>query len=177
MRTVRAGPARWAAAVGLVAAAALGAGCDDESTPADTVDESAAYTAIVEWQAGEQDLIENDDGTLELPIIYVVAADGDTIAVGVQANVAKATVDVADVRFADDSAEAFDTGVDGEPVIDHGVLLVVGAMPDPAPVVDVDVLRYLAADSSTPFVLQIATDVVPTSTGVGTATVTSVTSS
>ena len=69
----------------------------------------------------------NDNGEERLPVIYVVAADGETIDVGVQADVAAATVDIADVRFADESADAFDDGVDDEPVIADGVMLLIGA--------------------------------------------------
>ena len=147
---------------------------DDGTQPGD-VDQAGAYTAIVEWQAGEQEPVETVDGTDELPVIYVAAADGETIDIGVQANVAEQTVDVADVRFADDSSEAFDDGVDGAPVIDDGSLLLVGAMPEPAPTIEVEVLRYLAAETSTPFTLLISADDAPSSTAVGSATVTSAT--
>jgi hypothetical protein len=146
-----------------------------DDTPSGAVDQAGAYTAIVEWQAGEQEPVENEDGTVELPVVYVAAADGETIDVGVQAKVAEETVDVADVRFADDSSEAFDEGVDGAPVIDDGSLLLVGAMPEPAPTIEVEVLRYLAAETSTPFTLLISADDAPDSTAVGSATVTSAT--
>ena len=118
----------------------------------------------------------NDNGEEQLPVIYVVAADGETIDVGVQADVAAATVDIADVRFADESAEAFNDGVDGEPVIADGVMLLVGALPDPAPTIDVEVLRYHSVETSSPFTLQITADDAATeSSGIGVATVTSVT--
>ncbi len=168
-----------AAFIGLVALSLLSVACSNgDSSPSDEVDQAGAYTAIVEWQAAEQEPVLNDDGSVKLPVIYVVAADGATIAVGVQASVAAATVDIADVRFADESTEAFDTGLDGSPVIDHGVMLLVGAMPDPARTIDVDLLRYLDVETSSPFTLQITADDADTkSSGVGTATVTAVTPS
>jgi len=151
------------------------AACSDSDTASPgQVDQSGAYTAIVEWQAGEQEPVVNDDGTVKLPVIYVVAADGATIDVGVQASVAAAAVDIADVRFADESSEAFDSKIEGEPVIDQGVMLLVGAIPDPARAIDVELLRYLSVEASSPFVLQITADTT-TSSGIGSATVTSAT--
>jgi hypothetical protein len=165
------------AVVGLVAMSIAAAACSDEEPPATgDVEPAAAYTAIVEWQAGEQEPVMNDNGEEQLPVIYVVAADGETIDVGVQADVAAATVDVADVRFADESAEAFHDAVDGEAVIADGVMLLVGALPDPAPTIDVELLRYLTPESSSPFMLQITADEAATeSRGISVATVTSVT--
>lgn len=176
-RAVGARGVRVTALIGLVTLCALSVACTDgDSSPSGEVDQSGAYTAIVEWQAAEQEPILNDDGTVKLPVIYVVAADGATIDVGVQASVASATVDIADVRFADESSEAFDSGIDGEPVIDQGVMLLVGAMPDPARTIEVELLRYLSVETSSPFVLQITADDADTkSSGVGDATVTSAT--
>ncbi len=176
-RTAGARVVRAGAFIGLIALSAVSVGCgDSDPSPTGEVDQSGAYTAIVEWQAGEQEPVLNDDGTVKLPIIYVVAANGETIDVGVQASVAAATVDVADVRFADESSEAFNDGLDGTPVIDDGVMLLVGAIPEPAPTIDVDLLRYLSADTSSAFALKItADDTGATSSGIGTATVTSAT--
>ena len=136
-RVVRASDTRLRVASALVGLAVIGLAAtacdDDEPTTSGEVEAAAALTAIVEWQAGEQEPVMNDNGEERLPVIYVVAADGETIDVGVQADVAAATVDIADVRFADESADAFDDGVDDEPVIADGVMLLIGALPDPAP--------------------------------------------
>jgi hypothetical protein len=163
--------------VGLAAMSIAATACnDDEPSTSGDVEPAAAYTAIVQWQAGEQEPVMNDNGEEQLPVIYVVAADGETIDVSVQADVAAATVDIADVRFADESAEAFHDGVAGEPVIADGVMLLVGALPDPAPTIDVELLRYLTVESSSPFNLQITADEAATeSSGISVATVTSVT--
>src|SRR6187402_1813460 len=80
-------------------------GCSDESGATNVVEPAAAYTAIVEWQAAEQEPILDDKGEPKLPVIYVVAADGATVDVGIQAAVAKSTVDDAVVRFADDVSD------------------------------------------------------------------------
>ena len=163
--------------VGLAALSIAATACnDDQPSIKGGVETAAAYTAIVKWQAGEQEAVTNDEGEEQLPVIYVVAADGEMIDVGVQADVAAATVDIADVRFADESTEAFNDGVDGEPVIADGVMLLMGALPDPAPTIDVEVLRYHSVETSSPFTLQITADDAATQlSGIGVATVTSVT--
>lgn len=177
-RTATAAIARatYIVVVAIALGVAAGACGSDDTTATSDVEPAAAYTAIVEWQAGEQEPVTNDNGEAQLPVIYVVAADGETIDVGVQADVAAATVDIADVRFADESTEAFHDGVDGEPVIADGVMLLVGALPDPAPTINVELLRYLTIESSSPFTLQITADEAATeSSGISVATVTSVT--
>jgi hypothetical protein len=162
---------RLTGAITVIALSVATAACSDTAAP-DRVDQSGAYTAIVEWQAAEQEPVLNDDGTVKLPVVYVAAADGTTIDVGVQASVAAATVDIADVRFADESSEAFDSDIDDEPVIDQGVMLLVGAIPEPARTIDVELVRYLDVGTSSAFTLQITAD---TTASGGTPTVTSAT--
>jgi hypothetical protein len=156
-RAARTAVARVACAAGAVVAlgiAASACGSDDAPDSSD-VDPAAAYAAIVEWQAGEQEPIIDDNGEVQLPVIYVAAADGDTIDVGVQADVAESTVDIATVRFTDDKGDAFDGDLDDQPVREDGVMLLVGPMPDPGPSVLVDVTRYSSVDRSEPFQLKI----------------------
>jgi hypothetical protein len=163
--------------VAVVALAAGGGGCGSDDTQATSdVEPADAYTAIVEWQAGELEPVVDDNGAVQLPVIYIVSADGETIDVGVQADVAASTVDIATVRFADDSGDSFDADLDDDPVRDDGVMLLVGAMPQPAPTVTVDLRRYVGADESEPFQLEIAKNAdSETTTGRSSATVTSVT--
>lgn len=154
----------------------VGAACSSgggATTPANEVDAAAAYTAMVEWQAAEQEPVVNDDGTTRLPVIYIVAADGETIDVGVQASVAAATVDLATVRFADDVSDAFDADLDDEMVRDSGTLLLVAGMPPNGATITVDLVRYLAAERHEPFQLEITADDLGTGTISG-ATVTAV---
>lgn len=151
--------------------AACGDGDDDEP-PASDVGHADAFTALVEWQAGEQEPVFDDAGEEQLPVIYIIAAEGGTIDVGVQAEVAAATVDLARVRFADERSEAFDDDLEGQPVIDDGSMLLVGALPDPAPVVMVDLLRYTAAETSEAFLVEITAD---GRSAIGPASITSVT--
>ncbi len=153
-------------------------GCgDDDSAPSDAVDSADAITAIVAWQAGEQEPVIGDDGEPELPVIFVVAGDGTTIDVGVQADVAEATNDWATVRFADRTTDTFDPDLDGEPVRDDGVMLLVGPLPEPARSIEVDLARYTAIDDGEVFLLEITSQMPTDSTDPDaspTATVTSV---
>lgn len=116
--------------------------CNDEPTAKGVVEPTDAYTAIVTWQASEQEPIVDDDGEEQLPVIFVVAASGDLINVGVQAAVAEGTADNAVVRFADEATDGFDPTADGSPVREDGVMLAVGAIPEPAHSIDVDIDRY-----------------------------------
>jgi hypothetical protein len=128
---------------------------NDDAPDSSDVDPAAALTAIVEWQAGEQEPVLDDNGEVQLPVIYVAAADGGTIDVGVQADVAESTVDIATVRFTDDQGDAFDGDLDDQPVREQGVMLLVGPMPEPGPDVLIDVTRYSSVDRSEPFQLKI----------------------
>ena len=95
-------------------------------------------------------------GETQLPVIFVVAGDGATLDVGVQADVAKATVDTAIVRFADDIDDTFDPDLVDEPVRDEGVLLLVGPLPDPSQAITVAIERYQAIDDWQALQLEIA---------------------
>jgi hypothetical protein len=141
------------------------ASCDgDDATPTDVVQPADAITAAVAWQAGEQEPVLDDKGEALPPVVFVVAGEGTSIDVGVQAAVAAATTDWATVRFADEVAETFDIGLEGEPVRNDGVLLLMGPIPEPARTIDLDVVRYVAVDQSESFTLQIVSQPSPTDT-------------
>ena len=132
------------------------AACDDgDDSPADAVGSADAITAAIAWQADEQEPVLDGDGEPQLPVIFVVADDGATIDVGVQADVAADTVDWATVRFADDVSDTFDPSLDGEPVRDDGVLLLIGPMPEPARSVELDLVRYTSVDGGEAFTLEV----------------------
>jgi len=150
-------------AVALLGAFAL-ASCDDDETPAGAVGPADAITAVVAWQAGEQEPVIADDGEVQLPVIYVVADAGTTIDVGVQAAVAASTVDWATVRFADDIADTFDPGLEGEPVRNDGVMLLVGPIPDPARSIELTLVRYTALNDGEPVVVTIVSEPAPDDT-------------
>lgn len=141
------------------------ASCTDEPANGDdNVTPAAAYVAIVEWQVSEQEPVLDDEGEAVVPVVFVAADDGSTIDVGVQAEVAAATAEWATVRFADQPSETFDSGLDGQPVRDDGVMLLVGPLPDAGPSIELDVVRYVAADDSESFVLQVTATPGPTDT-------------
>jgi hypothetical protein len=139
-------------------ASVLLAACGTDEPAPDAVEPAAAYTAIVDWQAAEQEPTVDADGQPVLPVIYIAAADGETIAVGDQAAVAEATTDIATVRFADRTADAFEGDTDDAPVRDHGSVLVVGPMPDADATITVDVVRYRNADDAQSFEMEIGVD-------------------
>ena len=139
--------------------------CDNDNTaPTDVVEPADAITAVVAWQAEEQAPVLDANGETQLPVIFVVADGGGTIDIGVQAAVAAASVDWATVSFADDVADTFDPSLDGEPVRNDGVMLLVGPMPAPARTVEVNLVRYTTVDDGEPFTLMITSDVAPTNT-------------
>jgi len=152
--------------------------CDsDDAAPTDVVGAADAMTAVVAWQADEQEPVLDDNGEELPPVIFIVADVGATIDVRVQADVAAATADWATVRFADDIADTFNPALDGEPVRDDGVMLLVGPMPDPAQSVEVALVRYRSVDDAESFTLEITNDPTTTDTDNSTpnASVTSVT--
>jgi hypothetical protein len=175
-------PPRGARAAQLIVAALLaaviGGACNgDDTEPSDVVGSADALVAVVAWQADEQEPVLDDDGAELLPVIFVVPDSGATIDIGVQADVAAATVDWATVRFADDVADAFDPGLEGEPVRDDGVALLIGPMPEPAPSIKLDLVRYSAVDDGESLRLEIESTASSTDTDNATpsASVTSVT--
>lgn len=149
--------------------------CNDEPTAEGIVEPTDAYTAIVAWQTTEQDPIVDDDGEAQLPVIFVVAASGDLINVGVQAAVAEATADEAVVRFADEATDGFDPTADGSPVREGGVMLAIGAIPEPAHSIDVDVDRYTVQHEPEQLTLTITAQYESTDEPVARAIVTQVT--
>lgn len=164
-------------AAALVGALAL-ASCDDEAPPAaDVIEPAEAITAVIAWQADEQEPVVDEDGEPQLPVIFVVARDGETIDVGIQASVAAATDGWAHVRFADDVADTFDPDTDGQPVRDDGAMLLLGPLPEPAPSVEIDLARYTAIDDVEVLQLEISNEIAPDDTApepIPTATVTAI---
>ena len=102
--------------------AVVAAACATDDSPTTSVGAADAFTAIVDWQVDQEGPPTTGQA---LPVIYVTSEDGKTIGATTQAKVAGNTVDAAKVRFADTREDAIDTEVDGEPVHDDGVLLIV----------------------------------------------------
>jgi hypothetical protein len=144
-----------ALAVGIVVAST---GCNDGSGDSPTaleVEASGALIAVIDWEVSEYAPTVNEDGEVELPVVYVAPAGGGIIDVGIQASVVEATAETAIVRFADEAAEALDTDIEGEPVKDDGVLLIVGDMPDPSRSIELGVVRYRSIDDDSVLTIEI----------------------
>jgi hypothetical protein len=129
----------------VVLAALVLAGCSGPSKEEASRD-AQVYVATIRDVLREQPAPESEDA---LPVVYVVGVGEKKIAAKVQAEVAAALDDDAEIRFADVRSEAVLEDQDGEPVRDEGVLLALGPVaPDKDPVrVAVEVYRS-AADSS-----------------------------
>lgn len=131
--------------------AGLTAGCGSDDDPQPTPDVSAAeaYIAIVRWEAAQERAGSDEDD--DLPVIYLRAESGDTVDIGVQAEVVEATADDIVVRFSDDSDDSLDADLEGEPVKDNGVLLIVGDLPSGEATMDAVVRRYETIEKDTTF--------------------------
>lgn len=131
-------------------------GCTSGSEAApSTVNPENAYTAIVRWQIEQADVVVDEDGNVEAPVIYLAASSGGTVDVGVQASVVAAIDDAAVIRFADDSRDARDEGLDGVPVKDDGVIIVVDEFELGQSTVDARISRYRSIDDDTAWILKV----------------------
>lgn len=118
-----------AACLGLaVLAGATVTACDDGSAaePPTSVDRtSESYEQLIRWALGHRPPLE-PLGEGDRPVVYVVSA-ADAIGVDVQADVAKALDDDADIRFADARDEAINDDGELMPVRDNGLLVTIQA--------------------------------------------------
>ena len=132
--------------IGVFGALAI-AGCASESAPQQaTVTPESAYIAIVQWEIEQSEPVVDEDGNEEPPVIYLASVLGGTIDAGVQADVVATIDDTAVIRFADDPRDARDEGLDGEPVKDEGVMLVLDEFEPDQSVVEARVSRYRSVD-------------------------------
>ena len=81
--------------------------------------------------------------------MYVASSDGSSIATEVQLEVVNTLKDEATLRFTDAQDDALDEDVDGRPVKDDGVLVVVGRVADRSPLdLEIEVYRNEVDDRS-----------------------------
>lgn len=140
----------------LAAAALALVGCTSEpDTAPTTVGPEQAYTAIVRWEIEQSGVVVDDEGNPKAPVIYLAASSGGTVDVGVQANVVAEIEDAAVIRFADDTRDARDEQLDGEPVKDDGVMIVVDEFESGLPRVDARIMRYRSADDQSAWILEV----------------------
>jgi hypothetical protein len=138
--------------VGVVILVALAvAGCDGSSKDEASRD-AQVYVATIRDVLAEQAPADRPD---VLPVVYVVGVGEKRITAVVQAEVAAALDDDAEIRFADKREEALDTGKEHAPVRDQGVLVAVGEVPPDTNPVDVHVEIYRSDDDWSKLVLTI----------------------
>jgi hypothetical protein len=124
--------------IGALLATGCADGTSDPQPPAGPAREAAVLTAVITSVAE----LPTEPGVLPgvLPVVYAVGVQG-TIDIGVQASVAASLMEVCDLRFADDPAEAFEE-IDGVVQVREGaVLLVIGTVPLEGDELGVAVLR------------------------------------
>ena len=123
---------------------------------------SDAYSAAIRWYLDNNHVATpatsvSGDGGKPL-IVYVAPESGTAIDSQAQASVVAEMADMTDqvtVRFADVREDALDTEAPELPVKDAGVLLIVGAVTQGPPPVDVDVDVYRSVDDQTTFTMRI----------------------
>jgi hypothetical protein len=129
-------------ALGAVVFAAA-CGSDKPDNPA-TVTAADAYNAAIRWYLGT---VPEPTGTADPKpeIVFVAPASGKPIDVRTQAAVAAEMSDKDDVvmvQFTDVIDDALDVDLDGRPVKDDGVLLIVGDVTEVAPPLEMNVGVY-----------------------------------
>ena len=149
-----------AVACALVALGVLGVlaacGSDEPQQPAD-VSTADAYNAAIRWYLSTVPA-PTDTANSKPTIVYVAPASGNVIDVQTQADVAAEMADMKDVvivRFADLRDDALDLDVEGEPVKEDGVLLLVGEVAEGPPPVDFNVGVYHNAEQETLYSMRI----------------------
>jgi hypothetical protein len=136
--------------------------CDGGGNEPAMVVPNEVYRAVIEWQLARDAADDGGQPTTatsekpELPVVYVVMADGSQVGASVQAAVAHGTVDEAVVRFADSRDEALETDDEHQPVRDDGVLLSITPVdPEPARLRNVEVEVYRSVGDDTRWTLSI----------------------
>jgi hypothetical protein len=136
---------------GAVAVMLVAAGCGSDGGD-DTTERSAqVYEAILAAVVVDEARPADDAA----PVIYAVADGTDPIPLAVQAHVADAMKDDADVRFADSRADVIDESDVREPVDDGAVLVLLGPVPERGRRVQVPVEVYREKTDQHSFVVTV----------------------
>jgi hypothetical protein len=137
--------------------------CGSDDNGPISIKTSDAYSAAIRWYLDSVEATPPTtaagDGSGPL-IVYVAPESGKAIDSQAQASVVAEMADMTDrvtVRFADVRDDALDMEVPDLPVKDDGVLLIVGAVTEGPPPVDVDVAVYRNADDEHTFTMRITT--------------------
>jgi hypothetical protein len=143
---------RFAAFVGMTALVILASCGDDGGSGDDTSSrDSDVYAAIVRSVAADQPHEED-----ETPIVYLTPFPNEKpIPLDVQVGVVDAVADNATVRFVDEEDQAIDKGAEGEPVVDDGVLVRIGTVPEEGTTVTVPAELYHSDNDIVPTEYQV----------------------
>ena len=138
--------------VAAVAVVGAGMACDSSRTGEVSRDGQVIIATIRDVLSEQPPPADPDD----LPVVFVVGVGEQAIAADVQAEVLRELDEDAHVRFADERDEAVDEGEAHVPVIDAGVLLVLGEVADSGATVEVVVEVYRSDQDWSRRVLTIA---------------------
>jgi hypothetical protein len=132
-------------------AVTLAVGSCGSGGPSEHEREANVYAAVIRALALDEPADPGAE-TEELDwVVYAGSLDEErVISLEVQAAVVEMLEDFATIRFVDEKAEAIDDTADGEPVLDDGVLVLLGAVPTGrSPSVDAE--RYVDLDDDEHF--------------------------
>lgn len=127
--------------------------CGDDGGSGDDTSsrDSDVYAAIVRSVAADQPHEED-----ETPIVYVTPFPNEKpIPLDVQVGVVDSVADNATVRFVDEEDQAIDKGAEGEPVVDDGVLVRIGTVPEEGTTVTVPAELYHSDNDIVPTEYQV----------------------
>lgn len=119
--------------------------------PSEHEREANIYAAVIQALAPDEPADPGAETEKLDRVIYAGPLDEEhAISLEVQAAVVEMLDDFATIRFVDEKAEAIDDTTDAEPVLDDGVLMLLGAVPTgPSPSVDAE--RYVDLDQDENF--------------------------
>jgi len=136
------------------------AACTSDSGGVKPLSTADAYSAAINWYVDSLPVPPPTTGgdTPGPVIVYVVSETGKAINSQVQASVVADLADRKDdvtVRFADVRDDALDVDVEGQPVKDGGVLLLVGEVEERPPPVDLDIDVYRNVDDDVAYTMKV----------------------
>lgn len=133
---------------------------DDDDGPM-SIKTADAYAAAIRWYLASVETTPPPTTDPSGPlIVYVAPATGKAIDSQAQASVVAEMADMTEqvtVRFADVRDDALDMELPDLPVKDDGVLLIVGAVTEGPPPVEVDVAVYHSVADEQAFTMRITT--------------------
>ena len=127
-------------------AVALAVGSCGSGDPNEHEREANIYAVVIQALAPDEPARPGAEIEELDRVVYAGSLDEEhAISLEVQAAVVEMLEDFATIRFVDEKAEAIDDTADGEPVLDDGVLVLLGAVPTGrSPSIDAE--RYVDLD-------------------------------